>query len=478
MRSLPVIFLLEEISPKVKTPALTTMKRPQTMTQGDSAHSAVCPLGAVDKRLGDAHLLWHQAERAYFDPDGFRLAVQNTIQTLRTVTFILQKNKRAIPGFEAWYANWQERLRADPLMRWIHDTRNKIEKEGDLEAESLIRAEILASYLDEGPRTEVPAGLFEGVEGLLRRIPDGAIGEHVRRHGVLRIQRRWVENTLPRHELLDALAIGYGKMSEVVYDAHKQIGLDPPLLIHDGGESYDLPAMGWRFPCMIGHDVSRTLQVSLSDGNKIEFERKSTMVPAGRVRAEVGRLMRRYGRNPLEALQRGCNTEEELAAAYFDAARTMFLRDGYHIIILILLRERKPVRQMQINVYNQQEKYVLMRELSHDLTRSGADAALMIGEAWVAAPSDLLPYQRPTDSPARREALTLTLVRKVGAPLDMSAMIIRDGGSVSLEQTRITRGVAPFEFAPFYQAWGRSIPETWVKLSNAVIAVSKRNGTD
>ena len=52
-----------------------------------------CPLAAVDQRLADAHRLWHQAEAAYFEPDGFRLAIQTAIQTLRTVTFILQKQK-------------------------------------------------------------------------------------------------------------------------------------------------------------------------------------------------------------------------------------------------------------------------------------------------------------------------------------------------------------------------------------------------
>ena len=46
------------------------------------AAEGICPLAAVDRRLADTHRLWHQAEDAYFDPDGFRLAIQSTIQTL------------------------------------------------------------------------------------------------------------------------------------------------------------------------------------------------------------------------------------------------------------------------------------------------------------------------------------------------------------------------------------------------------------
>jgi hypothetical protein len=119
-----------------------------------------CPRAAVDQRVADSHRFWHQDEAAYFDPDGFRLGAQSAIQTLRSVTFILQKNKGAIPGFDQWYDGWRKRLDADELMRWIVDARNRIEKEGDLEAHSYVRAEILASYLDVGPRIEVPASFF------------------------------------------------------------------------------------------------------------------------------------------------------------------------------------------------------------------------------------------------------------------------------------------------------------------------------
>ncbi len=76
--------------------------------------SSVCPLSGVDRRLEDVHQLWHQAEAAYFDPDGFRLAIQTAIQTLRTVTFVLQKQKVNIPNFDTWYVGWQRKLKAGP----------------------------------------------------------------------------------------------------------------------------------------------------------------------------------------------------------------------------------------------------------------------------------------------------------------------------------------------------------------------------
>jgi hypothetical protein len=103
-----------------------------------------CPLAAIDRRLEDVHRFWHQAERTYFEPDEFRIAIQAAIQTARQVSFVLQKNKALIPDFDEWYKGWQEKLAAIPLMRWMVEARNQIEKQGDLEAYNFVSAEIVA----------------------------------------------------------------------------------------------------------------------------------------------------------------------------------------------------------------------------------------------------------------------------------------------------------------------------------------------
>jgi hypothetical protein len=155
-----------------------------------------------DQRLEDVHQHWHQAEEAYFHPEPFRVAIQAAIQTLRTVTFILQKQKKVIPDFDAWYGGWREKLKADPLMRWMDDARDEIVHRVDLEAHSFLRAEINASYLNEGPSIQLPAHLLDDPLAFIKRIPLGDLLEHIARNGTLRIQRLWVENTVPDYELL------------------------------------------------------------------------------------------------------------------------------------------------------------------------------------------------------------------------------------------------------------------------------------
>ena len=58
-------------------------------------------------------------EENYFDPERFRVSLNSFIQEARNVTFILQKNKKEIPRFEEWYAGWQDKLKADRILRWI-----------------------------------------------------------------------------------------------------------------------------------------------------------------------------------------------------------------------------------------------------------------------------------------------------------------------------------------------------------------------
>ena len=102
-----------------------------------------------------------------------------------------------------------------------------------------------------------------------------------------------------------------------------------------------------------------------------------------------------------------------------------------------------------------------MRHLAAEVVRYGADAAISIGEAWMAPLAEITGYQSPSEVPTRKETLGLVMVGKSGEPVQYMAMIERDGENVSLGETFVTRGQPVWEFAPFYQAWGRPIPESW-----------------
>jgi hypothetical protein len=163
--------------------------------------------------MQDAHTLWHQALSEYQSPDRFRVSFQNCIQSLRTVTWLLQSQKHAFPEFEPWYQTWQERMRSDLILRWLVEARNHIEQRGDLETHSSVRGEVIASYIDDFPLVTIDVRLFESLESIFSKVPRVAMEEQILRHGVVRVERRWVATDLPEYELLDAL---YLRLREIV----------------------------------------------------------------------------------------------------------------------------------------------------------------------------------------------------------------------------------------------------------------------
>lgn len=175
-----------------------------------------------ERRLKDlSHLLGNCAE-TYFDPELFRLNLNQFLQTSRTVTFIIQKNKSEIEGFDKWYPEFVlDKWRNDPLMNWAKNSRNTIEKQGDLEMFSEARATLIFSYVDEQD-IEITAHenlINIGVKKLVRlaqkKLPSAVSGD-----AVIRSERRWVANTLENYELLHALTIVYSR----VYDCCKSLG--------------------------------------------------------------------------------------------------------------------------------------------------------------------------------------------------------------------------------------------------------------
>ncbi|EQA5719412.1 hypothetical protein ACX4ER_000946 [Cronobacter dublinensis] len=176
-----------------------------------------------ERRLKDlAHLL-NSCAATYFDPELFRLNLNQFLQTSRTVTFIIQKNKKDIKDFEEWYSKSViDRWAADPIMTWAKDSRNIIEKQGDLEMFSEAKATLIFSHverqdIDLSTKNEM---LGIGVKRLVR-LAQKSLPSGVSDAAVIKSERRWVANTLREYELLHALTIIYSR----VYDCCKSLGL-------------------------------------------------------------------------------------------------------------------------------------------------------------------------------------------------------------------------------------------------------------
>jgi hypothetical protein len=165
-----------------------------------------------EKRLSDLAQLLRQCAANYFDPDLFRMNCNQFLTTSRTVNFLIQKDKASIPDFERWYGThvvdgWAD----DAVMIWGKNSRNHIEKEGDLDVESELSVTLIFSY-DEDRDVSIKCGRRELVGASVRHLL-----RHAEKHlptgvadaAVLRVRRRWVANSFPGRELLQSLAYIY-----------------------------------------------------------------------------------------------------------------------------------------------------------------------------------------------------------------------------------------------------------------------------
>ncbi|MEP9827853.1 hypothetical protein, partial [Staphylococcus aureus] len=88
---------------------------------------------------------------------------------------------------------------SDKVMDWAKDSRNKIEKEGDLDLYSTLDMTLFWSYIVEQD-AKISTGRIEllqaGTKRLVRlarkQLPSGVVDS-----AAVRIERKWVANTLP-----------------------------------------------------------------------------------------------------------------------------------------------------------------------------------------------------------------------------------------------------------------------------------------
>src|SRR5712692_916878 len=95
-----------------------------------------CPIPATHQALVEATSHMGLMGTAYHKPDMFLLHLNAFIQALRNITFRLQAEKAKFPAFEPWYAEKQAAMRADRLLRTLHDARTKVVKQIGLASKS------------------------------------------------------------------------------------------------------------------------------------------------------------------------------------------------------------------------------------------------------------------------------------------------------------------------------------------------------
>src|SRR5680860_1755619 len=187
------------------------------------------------RRLHEVHRFWHRAMEGYDDPDEYLPDLNAAIQAARNTTFALQKEKARVPGFDLWYAPWQDAMRADLILKWLNEARVRIVHSGDLEAASATTIRLEFDYNDAAREiaedldgnhsrntTVVTVPPLARSQEYVSHLRSAGVPESLVREATVSLERRWEDAQLPGRELNGALAHGYAVLANLLIGAHLQ----------------------------------------------------------------------------------------------------------------------------------------------------------------------------------------------------------------------------------------------------------------
>lgn len=209
---------------ELETTPLTSRKRPPPRAFFKWVKSPQCPLDATDDRFDEAHYFLNQAAANYHSPQRFRWYLNATIQALRSVTFVLQKNLARVPGGKTWYENHRKELEEDPNARRLVTARNVVVKEGDLAKKSTVQAGLYRGTVAKFVFAwEIPTSLpSESVlQFAIENFPDFIKAEgHTAIDEQLGVERTWMVEVMGDQEVLGVCDHVLSAVGRLVRDAH------------------------------------------------------------------------------------------------------------------------------------------------------------------------------------------------------------------------------------------------------------------
>jgi hypothetical protein len=324
-----------------------------------------------ERRLRDLSRFLLSCGETYFTPDLFRQNTNQFLQTSRTVTFIIQKNKANIADYDSWYAEhvlnpWAK----DMVMTWAKDARNVIEKEGDLDMHSYLAVSVVFSHIpceDVIVDTPRPFLLQADINKIAKfakiKLPRGVLDA-----AVLQIERRWVANSLPEHELISALTYVYSSVYRVCYDLAAHLGHELDASIP---HPTDLDPTS--------NDVAKTRFIKLGKPNvgrmkttRVDYAR-DFQPPLGLV--ELNREL--TAMPPPKSLH-------DIVRRTAKMAEFTFIHHGNHVQMLFLFDDNwKQIDYLTTAFADQADKFLFWRNAAKRASYLRAAAFVWVSETWV-----------------------------------------------------------------------------------------------
>lgn len=407
-----------------------------------------CPVPNAHRRLRDVHEYWHALSDNYMNPDAFRRTLNTAIQELRNISFLVQKEKASVDGFDSWYPDWQQDARADKIMRWLVESRNRVVKQGDLDLFSKMTARYHVNWVAAG-EIEVNLPLHTPLP-LAAEAVISQLG--VPPFGLVTVKRRWVDYALSGTELLEALAHVYAKCAGLLDRAHEASDVSECLI---SLATDDCPDESGSPTCMM--NASQRTEVSIDVATRAIYGVRRFSGSDGDDEELTAEAIRRYGDNADLAGRFSPGDALALTDLYIEMGKRILATDENLVMLAVFFREDKIVAQQSAKPpADHYGKVLWADDITNSAVRHDATSVLISADAWAAPLSnsklDLLPV---ADRPDRYEVLSVMSVSRDGRAISKQLPYHRepDGTAVFGDVLIDTIGHTNY-LEPLRKAWG------------------------
>ncbi len=410
-----------------------------------------CLLYVVEQRLIDCLNSWVMAKECYFKPEEFRLAINNCIQSLRNVTWILQSNQKHIKEFRVWYGAWQDKMKSDPVLRWLVDSRNTIVKQGDLVTLSKMRVEIVDSWL-KNPVFEMEFPVLSETESAIGYIINDKPEWIKDRMGLLRIERLWVDSSMPDCEILEALTHVFSVLSSLINDAHKHLvdNHNNECPFGDSSSAFQKT----NIPCMMAQEWDRSIWVDWHTGGGFSYV--ESYIEEDKSLQDMAKKRYSIENNQFP---KGSESFYEKAKVLFDLAKIMIQKDGSHVPIAFIGYPKDHEELRVLISRDRQQKHIMIRRLATDMKKTGAISIILINEIWLGGSSDSLLTKHELQSSNRKEGIQLIAANSEGELYSFCSIFERRQNEVKILNEEVIVDCEHINFI-------KPITEIWEKKGN------------
>lgn len=341
-----------------------------------------CPIPGTHARLNQAFSLFKNILEDYQDPLRFTSVLNNLIQNLRNVTFILQKELAHTENFPKWYSEARGEMKKDDILTWMVTARNHVVKEGDLKKKSFATVRLKNHFDNDLVKMEMdPTLSTEEIAEIFRNVLPLEVPTILLEQTLLEVERVWIVDDYPETEVIDILIYCFGVLTDLIYRAHEELLETNPLRCEEN--LYVDPLED--FMVVLHNQIRKGRITRINYKTRITYTGKK--IDIGRPNDKIIRKAKeKYGdAKHIASLidKSGINIPFNNLKYHLEMAKHLFSVDGFLVPAAFLYFEDRVPMHIFLGLDDPASKYLVFEDLAEKVEETHCEALILVCETWI-----------------------------------------------------------------------------------------------